>query len=279
MDVVAPPSDSYLSFFFSRPLWEVWNLFLLGMGRIIPIVVLSPFLGGKILPDTMKVGFGVALTPIFMPLLIVNSHGPLNIDWIFMTLLVKEILIGSMLGFLISMPFNYAQSAGSLIDHQGGSQSLQVTDPSTQSQATPTGVLYNNMMIISFFIIGGPILFFQAVFTSYQVMPADQFFSPTFFSHSSPLYLTFIKLIHVLLTVTLQLSAPSIIGMLLADLFLGIANRMAPQVQISFLLWSMKAYVGLGLLWLGWWFILKQLDIQGLQWIQMIQNVLQKVKT
>ena len=82
----------------------------------------------------------------------------------------------------------------------------------------------------------------------------------------------------MVITITLQLSAPSIIGMLLADLFLGIANRMAPQVQISFLLWSMKAYVGLGLLWLGWWFILKQLDIQGLQWIQMIQDIFQKIK-
>ena len=180
MDVVAPPSDSYFSFFFSRPLWDVWNLFLLGMGRIVPIVALAPFLGGKILPDTMKMGFGVALTPIFLPLLIVNSHGPLNMDMVFMALLVKEVLIGSMLGFLVSMPFNFAQSAGSLIDHQGGSQSLQVTDPSTQAQATPTGVLYNNMMIISFFVIGGPILFFQAVFTSYQVIPADQFSALSF---------------------------------------------------------------------------------------------------
>jgi type III secretion protein T len=272
-------TDPYLSFFLNRGVSELWTLLLLCMGRIIPIVAFTPFLGGKILPDTMKIGFGVALSPIFLPMLITHSAGtPLALDVVFMALLVKEILIGSFIGMLISIPFHFAQSAGSLIDHQSGSQSLQVTDPSTQAQATPTGVLYNNMMIVTFFFVGGPILFFEAIFTSYKVMPADQFFSPEFFSHTTPLFLLFVKLLNALVTITVQLSAPSVIAMLLSDLFLGIANRMAPQVQISFLLWSLKSFLGIGMVWVGWWFILKQLDIQGLAWVKMMQKVIQTIK-
>lgn len=278
MDISPIPSDTYLSFFLSKPLWQIWTLFLLGLGRIVPIVVMSPFLGGKILPDSMKIGFGVALTPLFLPMIIVHAGAPVELDMAFIALLAKEIMIGFILGFLASIPFHFAQSAGTLIDHQAGGQSLQVTDPSTQTQATPTGVLYNNVMIVSFFIVGGPLLFFQAVQISYQVIPADHFFSIEFFSHKSPIFLTTIKLMNALLAITLQLCAPSLIGMLLSDLFLGIANRMAPQVQISFLLSSVKAYVGLGLLWLGWWFILKQLDIQGIKWVNLIKDVFEHLK-
>lgn len=274
---LGPPIDPYLSFFLDRSGIELWTLVLLCMGRMIPIVAFSPFLGGKILSDPMKIGFGIALTPIFLPLVLSGAKESLAFDFVFIVLLVKEILIGSILGFLISIPFQFAQGAGSLIDHQSGSQSLQVTDPSTQAQATPTGVLYNNMMIISFFLIGGPLLFFEAVFTSYKVMPADQFFSPAFFSHTSPLFLLCVKLLNVLVTITLQLSAPSIIAMLLSDLFLGIANRMAPQVQISFLLWSLKSFLGIGMVWAGWWFILKQLDVQGLAWTKMLQKMLEHI--
>lgn len=274
---MAASTDTYLSFFLSRPLWDVWNLFLLGLGRIVPIVALSPFLGGKILPDTIKIGFAVALVPIFLPLIMVQAHTQTPLDLIFIFLLLKEILVGSILGFLMSIPFSIAQGAGALIDHQGGSQSLQVTDPTTQTQATPTGVIYNNMMIISFFAVGGPLLFFNAVMTSYRVIPADQFFSASFFLEHTPLFHTILKLLSTLLAITLQLSAPAVIAILLSDLFLGIANRMAPQVQISFLLWSMKSYVGTAVLWVGWWFILKQLDIQGLEWVKMIQHLLDRL--
>lgn len=270
-------TDTYLSFFLSRPLWDVWNLFLLGLARVVPLVALSPFLGGKILPDAIKIGFAVALVPIFLPVMMLSAQPQTPIDLVFMLLLAKEILIGSVLGFLMAMPFNIAQGAGSLIDHQGGSQSLQVTDPSTQTQATPTGVLYNNMMIISFFAVGGPLLFFNAILTSYKVIPADQFFSPEFFTHNTPLFHTMLKLLTTLLAITLQLSAPAVIAILLSDLFLGIANRMAPQVQISFLLWSMKSYVGTAVLWVGWWFILKQLDLQGLEWVKMLQHLIEKM--
>ncbi len=273
--VSALPTDGYFSFLLSRPLPELWNLFLLGMARIVPVIALSPFLGGKILADPMKLGFAVALVPLFLPYLAVTAKAPLTLDIVFILLMVKEVLIGALLGFFISIPFFAAQGAGTLIDHQSGSQSLQVTDPSSQVQASPTGLLYNNMMIVIFFLIGGPFLFFNAIFTSFTILPVDQFIDAAFFSHQTPLFLTTIKLINQLLTIALQLSAPSLIALLMSDLFLGIANRMAPQVQISFLLWSLKSYVGIGIVWAGWWFILKQIENQSMDWVKMLQKLVQ----
>lgn len=268
--------DTYLSYFLSLPPSDVWVLLLLGMARLVPIIALAPFLGAKILPDTMKIGMAIVIVPIFLPLLIARSAGPINFDIVFIFLIVKEIFIGAILGLLVTVPFYIAQSAGILIDHQRGSQSLQVNDPSSQVQVSPTGLLYNNVLIAIFFAIGGPLLFFDAVFTSYTVIPADQFLDPQFFASTKPLWHTFISLLTTIVTISLQLSAPSLIAILLSDLFLGIANRMAPQVQISFLLWSLKAFIGIFVLWVSWWFVIKQLEHQALSWIKMLMKLVTK---
>jgi type III secretion protein T len=276
MEVTAP-ADTYLAYILSKPLSEVWKIFLLGMGRVIPAIALAPFLGGKMIPDTIKMGFGVAITLIFLPFLVVHYTQPIALDVVFMLLLFKETLIGGLLGFMISIPFQYTQGAGALIDHQRGSQSLQVMDPSTQMQTSPTGTLFNDMMLVIFFYIGGGILFFDALFTSYTILPFDQFVPAAFFEADRPLWHTIIQLTNIVVKISLQLSAPSLIAMLLSDLFLGIANRMAPQVQISFLLWSLKAFVGIAMVWVGWWLILKQFEVEGLSWVKVFTHFVEKL--
>lgn len=260
--------DSYLAYFADKPLDQIWNLFLLGLARTVPIISIAPFLGAKAISNPMKVFFGIAITAIFMPFLIIKSSVPIVMDVNFILLAFKEVLIGAMMGFIISVPFFYAQAAGGLIDHQRGAQSLQVSDPTTQTQSSPLGLLYGNMMLVIFFYVGGPFLFFDALYTSYDLMPIDQFLPALFFTDKNPLWLQVIVIFNDMLKISLQLAAPALITILMSDLFLGIANRMAPQVQISFLLWSLKAFVGLAVLWAAWGLVVQQMDIQSLAWLK-----------
>lgn len=255
----------------------MWKVFLLGMARVIPAIALSPFVGGKMLPDALKLGLGVLIVLIFLPFLVVQYHQPIATDMTFILLLVKESAIGALLGFLISIPFYYIQGAGALIDHQRGSQSLQVMDPTTQMQTSPFGTLFNDMMLVIFFYIGGPILFFDAILSSYSVLPYDQFLPPAFFDANRPLWTAIVEICNVVVRMSLQLSAPALIAMLLSDLFLGIANRMAPQVQISFLLWSLKAFVGIAMVWAAWWLTIKQFEVTGISWIKFFTKTIQQM--
>ena len=63
-------------------------------------------------------------------------------------------------------------------------------------------------------------------------------------------------------------------AVLMTEVFLGIANRLAPQVQIAFLGMSVKSLLGLTLLCAGWIFILKQVDKQTFLWLKEIDKVL-----
>lgn len=265
---MAAPADTYISYLLSRPPSEVWIIFLLTLARVVPPIAIAPFFGGKMLSDPIKVGLGIAVTFIFLPFMVVNTTVTFQADFVFIMLMFKEVIIGSLLGFFIAVPFYYAQGAGALIDHQRGAQSLQVMDPSTQMQTSPTGTLYNNMLLVLFFAIGGPILFFDGLFTSFQLIPLDAFFPSSFFDLQHPFWVTMMGLCTTVVRIALQLAAPSVMAMLLSDLFLGIANRMAPQVQISFLLWSFKAFIGIAMLFLAWWLVIKQLDQQSLLWLK-----------
>lgn len=260
--------EPYFSLLSGRPLSEVWMVFLLTLARIVPTVAIAPFFGGRMISDVIKVGFGVSLTFLFLPFILSQNPTLPSYDPFFYLLMVKEAVVGASLGFLIALPFYFSQGAGALIDHQRGSQSLQVTDPSTQTQTSPTGTLYNNMMLVTFFAIGGPLLFFDGILTSFSLLPVDAFLPPSFFTFHYPFWMTLMGLLTVVVKLSLQLSAPSVLGMLLGDLFLGIANRMAPQVQISFLLWSCKAFVGIALLFASWWLVVKQLDVQATAWLK-----------
>lgn len=273
-------TPAYLSFYFNYPLNQVFVLYLLGVARLIPLIDQIPFLGGKILPAPIKVGFALVLSFVFLPVMLHQSVHATDLGVMtFIFLIVKELLIGYLMGFLVAVPFSIASAAGALIDHQRGAQALQVRGPTSMDQTSPTGVVYNNMLLIIFFMIGAPILLFDAIYTSYSIVPADAFLHPAFFTSAQPIWGIYMRLLNQVLALASQLAAPSLIGILMSDLFLGIANRMAPQVQISFLLWSAKAYVGVVLIWTSWWLLLKVMRIEGIKWMEMIQHLAESVGT
>ncbi|MEL7431825.1 MAG: flagellar biosynthetic protein FliR [Chlamydiota bacterium] len=273
-------TDTYLNMVLSYPGISpnaVLVLFLLTLFRIIPIIVLAPFLGGKSLPNAAKMMFGIALSAIFIPNVLVHATKTLDFNMIFLVYAIKEVVFGFALGFLVSVPFYIAMTSGNLIDHIRGASSLQITDPSTQTQTSRLGLLYNYVLIAVFFMIGGPMYFFQAMASSFEIIPVDSYFNPAFFAGNVPFWKAMTHILYRIMSLALQLAAPSLIGILMTEMFLGIANRLAPQVQIVFLGIPLKSWVGLMLLALAWVFILDQLGKESLSWIRMMEILLQKM--
>lgn len=280
MNDIVFSTDDYLSLLFNyttaHPV-TVLAAFFLVIARILPIITLAPFFGSRHLPNPVKIMFSIAICAIIFPQIILSLKQELFLNITFMGYLIKELLIGSILGFLVSVPFYIAQASGSLIDHIRGSASLQVTDPTTRSKTGPIGIFYNYVLILIFFAIGGPFYFFNALSSSFEIVPINHFLNPSFFSVNIPFWKTVISLLHHTLSMAIQLGAPSIIGILMAEMFLGIANRLAPQVQIVFLGISLKSFVGLALLAAAWFFVLKQLGKESLSWVKSIYNTMQQI--
>jgi type III secretion protein T len=270
------PTESYFSFYsqlIDYAPYAILSLFFLGMTRLMPILAVAPFLGSKV-PGPIKMGLLVSLTVAFLPQIVVTSKTMVDFNLAYIGLLVKEFFIGIILAFFAGLPFAFAESAGIFIDFIRGSSSLQVTDPSTQTQSSPIGIFYNSIMIVIFYQIGGPFLFFDAVITSFEIIPADAWFHPTFFNPQNPIWTVIASAVSKIFAIAIQLGAPSLLAILMTELFLGIANRLAPQVQIAFLGMSLKSLAGLALLCIAWYFIIQQMGKQALLWLKEVDKIL-----
>ncbi len=265
-------SRSYTELFNTLPAANLLALLLLIFMRVVPIIVMSPFLGGKLLPAPTKIGLAIIISLFLFPFLVPLSARDLVLGFPLIPLLLKELLIGFIFGFLVTVPFNVATSAGSIIDNQRGSASLQITDPSMSTQTSPIGSLLNQMLIVSFFMIGGIHLFFETLVASYQHLPPGTFFQASVFTRQ-PFWEIAMRVIGILFSLSVRFAAPPVIAMLMADVFLGIANRLAPQVQISFLGMPFKSLLGLLLLFIGLNFLMYTMEKEMMEWFKTIYKI------
>lgn len=252
-------------------------MFSLGILRLAPVVALAPFLGAK-LPGSSKMGLAVMLTIFFLPHLARGVTTEIHFGYTYLGYGLKEVLVGFIIAFMTTIPFYIAESAGTLIDYLRGSSSLMVQDPTMKTQVSPIGLLYNYTLIVLFFAIGGPFIFLGAFMDSYSIIPLDRFLPVDFFSYNTPLWVTISGSLTKILAMAIQLSAPALLAILMAEMFLGIANRLAPQVQIAFLGMPLKSLLGLSLLWAAWFFILQQMGKSSIDWIDQVANVIETFK-
>lgn len=273
------PDGTYLYVFLTsafnkeNPL-AVLSLLLLFLARFLPIVALSPFFGARVLPHPVKVTFGLAMFTIFLPQLLTVTTTPIGFTPFTVVLLIKELFIGLIIGFIVSIPFIIAQNAGIIIDHQRGGASLMVNDPTIQNQSSPLGTLFNMVLIFIFFYLEGPFIFLNAIITSYDVIPPDRMINTHFFDKNSEFWWMMIQLFNQVMVISIQLAAPGLLAILMTDVFLGIANRLAPQVQITFLGMPLKSLLALAVVCFGWRLFSEELIRQCYKWLEATKQAL-----
>ena len=88
-----------------------------------------------------------------------------------------------------------------------------------------------------------------------------------------------VQILNKVMVVSIQLATPALILMLMTDLFLGIANRLAPQVQITFLGMGLKSLLGLGIVCIGWNLMVGEFGKSVFYWVNAVGDMLRMIKT
>lgn len=218
----------------------------LSFARLVSFFLIVPFFGGAAVPSRVKVATAMSLVVILYPSLEatipanqVLGFGPLG----FIALLAKEVFVGFTLGFVASLFFEAVQVAGRIIDFQRGSTMGELYAPQLQSQVSEIGQFKLQLAIVLFILIGAHRLFISALLQSYDFIPALSF--PKFGAGWSPAAEFITIMTASVFSIGLQLAAPALIALLLTDLFFGIINRVAPQVNVFFLSMPVKMLVGI----------------------------------
>ncbi|MGR3952235.1 MAG: flagellar biosynthetic protein FliR [Chlamydia sp.] len=248
-------------------------LTFLAAGRLAPVIGLSPFFGARILPNPVKLALVLCFTAIALPKLACIVTEPLVFDLSLILLFFRELFVGLIFGFFLGLPFLMVSSAGVYIDHQRGAASLMTNDPTIQNQSSPIGTLYNMLLIVLFWSVQGPFFVLNSLYYSYDVIPPDKFMLPIFLGEQSLVYDKILHALYIFVATSVQLCTPALLSILMTDTFLGIINRLAPQVQITFLGMGLKSWFALLLVCIGLMPFMNQLtkEIEG--WLRGFQEL------
>jgi flagellar biosynthetic protein FliR len=218
----------------------------LAFARFLSFLVIVPFFGGSAVPGRVKVATATAFVVIVYPslegALPVGQplpFGPLG----FIAMLAKECFVGFTLGFVATLVFEAIQVAGRIIDFQRGATIGEVYAPQLQTQVSELGQFKLQFAIVLFLMIGGHHAFIEALLRSYEAIPATGF--PRLDPGWTPQVAFLVTLSGQVISIGVQLAAPAMVALLLTDLFFGIINRVAPQINVFFLSLPVKMMVGI----------------------------------
>jgi flagellar biosynthetic protein FliR len=230
------------------------------LARTVPLVVMSPVFGGRTLPGQHKIGLSMILVLVLYPCVspIVGKDLPTQ-GIAYWGLMLKEVGIGAMFGFLSSLVFFAIESAGNLIDVQRGTQQASVLVPQLDVQGPIFANLHIQLATVLFFSLNLHHLYIKGYFQSFELLPVNHY--PKFSEH----FQTFItQVIHMsgnIFAVSMQLTAPIILALLMVDVVFGVMNRIAPMVQVYFLAMPFKAVVGIIMFVVSFGYILKYMTV------------------
>ena len=214
------------------------RLFALGLARFLPITVLSPVLGGRLVPAPIKIATAALLALAVVPGL-GGAGAALPAGNLWWALILKEAFVGLVLGFGSSLLFWAADMSGRLLDNLRGTTTANLMIPQERVQTSLLGDFYFQLFVVLFIAAGGHRVLLGAVFESYALVPPLSLGLDPAAAGSS-----FVAATGSMLAVTVRLVAPALLVLMAMDVILGVANRMAPQLNVHFLSLSLKSSVG-----------------------------------
>jgi flagellar biosynthetic protein FliR len=215
-----------------------FQAFFLTFTRIMATIIHVPVLAGRMIPNPIKIGFGLILA-IFMTPLNPAGFGQMGLDVLgFSAAIGKEILIGTLAGYTANLAFGAMSIAGNLIGLGSGFAAAQILNPTLEEQGTPLDQIVVVTSFLIFLAINGQHSFLLGLQKTFEVLPLNSDL-PTL--AQQPL----LRLTADLIKIGVQMSFPLLATLLLADLALGLLARVAPQIQVFFLGIPLK--IGLGI--------------------------------
>lgn len=225
-------------------LLQSFPVFLLIFCRITSFFVVVPVFSSQSVPTTFKIGLS------FFVALVVFSAGGTGIvvtqDLTYILLIIREVLIGLLLGFIAYLMFMTIQTAGSFIDIQIGFGIANVIDPMTGASAPIIGNFKYMIALLMFLTMNGHHYLLNAIIYSYNWVPLNNDILATMLDGSLSDFL--VRTFAQSFTLAFQMSAPLVAALFLTDVGLAFLARTAPQYNVFVIGVPLKIIIGLALL-------------------------------
>ncbi|SES75527.1 flagellar biosynthetic protein FliR [Oceanobacillus limi] len=200
-------------------------VFLLILVRVVAFFVTLPFFSYRTVPLPFKIGFSFFLA--FIMFYTVDTS-LVVVDEMYLFLVIKEALVGLLVGLIGYIIISAVQIAGGFIDFQMGFAIANVVDPQTGAQSPITGQYFYIFALLFLLSVDGHHLLIDGIVNSYQFVPIDSFIP----FHNGNIAEFVIDAFNNMFLIAFQIAIPIVGCLFLVDVALGIIARTVPQLNV-----------------------------------------------
>jgi len=216
------------------------DVFIAVFVRVLGFFLVLPVMSGQNLPLPARIGLslGIALLAFTADIVVLPDYQFTAMGFGF--LIIQEIMIGILLGFVVMLLFSMFHFVGQLVDFQIGFMIASVADPFSQQQMPITGNFY--YLLISLFFVGSGALHavIAAFFGSYTVIAMGE---AVILGNASLAYFI-VDIIVQYFRLGVQIAMPVIGTMMIVNIALGILVKAVPQMNVFVVGLPMKVFLG-----------------------------------
>ena len=205
---------------------EVFKVFLLVMVRFSGLIMTAPVIGSRNFPVMAKIGLA-GLTAIVMTPVLPRLVAPIPDDAVGFALYgMSELLIGIVMGFVMTLTFAAIQVAGQLVDMLSGFSLINVFNPALETQVPVFGFFLFLLAALYLLALDAHHLMLRALARSFEVIPLGGF-------HAHPSLLREVSTWgSAMFYDGFMIAAPVAGALLLAYVTMGLLSRLIPQIHL-----------------------------------------------
>jgi type III secretory pathway component EscT len=192
--------------------------------RLLPAALLSPFLGGPVVPALVRVALAAGLgasawsTAGLAPV----ALAPLAL----LAAAARELAIGTALGLVAAFPCEAARAGGRLVDTLRGATLAELHVAPLRQRESACGDLLAHWTIVLAGSVGGDRLVVAALLETFRALPVGGAVDPALLVGAG------LRAAADLFSCAVALGAPAAAGVLAADLAVSLAARAAPGLLV-----------------------------------------------
>lgn len=201
-------------------------VFFLILVRLSAFFVTVPFFSYKTIPTKARITLALILAWMMTYSLQTTT---VAIDENYAMLVLKEAIVGLLLGLVAFIIFSALQIAGSFIDFQIGFAIANIIDPMTGAQSPLIGQFFQTLAMMLLIATNGHYLLLDAIYFSYEYIPLQSAW-PDFGDVAMSVFI--MKTFTIVFALAFQMAIPVVATIFLVDLALGITAKTVPQLNI-----------------------------------------------
>ncbi len=219
-----------------------FTYFLLIFARMSGCVFFNQILGRGNLPNIFKISLSLFLAITTYNLLPPEGDMVIAGTIEYILLIIKELFVGYLIGYIISLFFSTVVISGEVIGIQTGLSMAKIYDPNRSVSMGVIDSFLNIVLVLIFFSANGHLNLIKIIITTGKLIEIGNFSIP------AQLFYNMVELFQQILILALKLSMPIMAVEIILESGIGILMKAIPQIQVFTVNIQLKILVGIFLI-------------------------------